>query len=134
MKFDSQNAADAARRSHAPTAARKGRTELKQALELQEICYLAAKEIHPSPSPVEKFSREDAVALASLVRAWGDCSNRIRILQGKPLPGTRKVGPEPAKPIRPKNKPPQLAMQVEAGAGGYVPIPANSGKPVTPKA
>jgi hypothetical protein len=33
-------------------------------------------------------SREDCTALAHVIRAWEGCTERIRILKGKPMPGS----------------------------------------------
>ncbi len=35
-----------------------------------------------------KVSREDATAVAQLVRAWESAQERVRIHRGRPLPGT----------------------------------------------
>jgi hypothetical protein len=103
--FTHANAADAAAKSHAE---RRGRSELKQALVLLDLAYKAALAIYPTLSLGEKLPRDDAMALASLLKSWDTISNRIRILRGKPLPGSRRPAPEPAKPKYPppKNRPP----------------------------
>jgi hypothetical protein len=56
------------------------------------------------------ISREDASAIASLVKAWESCQERIRIHRNKPLPGVLK--PEKSKPIR---KPKAVAPGVGVG-------------------
>ena len=35
-----------------------------------------------------KLTREDATAVAQLVRAWESAQERVRIHRGRPLPGT----------------------------------------------
>lgn len=35
-----------------------------------------------------KLTREDATAVAQLVRAWESAQERVRINRGRPLPGT----------------------------------------------
>jgi len=59
----------------------------------------------------KKISREDAIALTGLVRAWESCQERIRIHRNKPLPGSRRHAPERAKSAesKPRNLPPILA-------------------------
>ena len=46
-----------------------------------------------------KLSREDATAVAQLVRAWESAQERVRINRGRPLPGTLR--PKEKKPKRP---------------------------------
>jgi hypothetical protein len=41
-----------------------------------------------------KIAREDAQAIASLVKAWEACQERVRIHRGKPLPGTYRPKPQ----------------------------------------
>ena len=85
--FTRETAAAAARRSHAADSGRKLGNGLKQAAELQNLCYQAALGICPPLSRGAKFSREEALALAALVKGFDAMANRIRILRGKPLPG-----------------------------------------------
>jgi hypothetical protein len=117
--FTTANAADAAAKSH---AARKGHGELKQALVLKDLDYKAALAICPTLSPCEKLSRDDAMAMASLFRSWDLLSNRVRILRGKPLPGSRRPAPEPAKKASArtlfKNRPP-VTVGAIPGPKGY---------------
>jgi hypothetical protein len=103
--FTTVTATAAARKSH---AARGTRTELKQAIALQDLAYKAALSASLPLSREEKFSREDAVALAALLKSWDTLSNRVRILRGRPLPGSRRPPPEHPAPVRYplKNRPP----------------------------
>jgi hypothetical protein len=60
----------------------------------------------------KKISREDAIALTAIVRAWGSCQERIRVHRSKPLPGPRRPAPEPVKPMKqtkPEDLPPAFA-------------------------
>jgi hypothetical protein len=115
--FTTATAADAAAKSH---AARKGHGELKQALVLKDLAYKAALAICPTLSPCEKLPRDDAMALASLLKGYDAMCNRIRILRGKPLPGSRRPAPEPAEPKYPppKNLPP-VAVGAIPGPKGH---------------
>ena len=103
--FTAVAAAAAAVNSH---ASRRGRGELKQALALQDLAYKAAVEIGSPLSRGEKLSREDALVLPQFFKSWDTLSNRVRILCGKPLPGSRRPPPEVAKSAKPKprNLPP----------------------------
>src|SRR5205807_2742449 len=114
--FSSATASAAARNSH---ASRKAQKELSQASELQSLAYKAALAICPALSPGEKFPREDALALASVIKAWDAVANRIRILRGRPLPGSRRPAPEPLRAAsrrKPLNRPPVLPSQTMLSA------------------
>jgi hypothetical protein len=74
---------------------------LKQAYDLQDVLYLAAM------SRKEQCVKEDgklvvdnqtALSLARLATAWEVATDRVRILRGRPLPGSLK--PEKTKPRR----------------------------------
>jgi len=100
----------AAAKSHAS----RGRSELKQALALLDLTYDASLAICPALSLGEEFPRDDALALASLLKSWDTISNRVRIQRGKPLPGSRRPAAEPARPAKcaaPRNLPPSLRLQ-----------------------
>jgi hypothetical protein len=85
---------------------------VKQALALQDLAYKAALATGSALSPGEKFPREDAIALAALLKSWDTLSNRVRILRGKPLPGSRRPPATVAKSTerRPRNLPPAIGM------------------------
>ena len=111
MAFTHATAMQAAAKSH---AVRKGPSELKQATELQAAAYKLAKDICDAPSLSEKSSREKAILLPQLVRAWDTTTNRIRILRGRPMPGSKrpardepKMGRQRAAKV-PRNLPPVL--------------------------
>src|SRR5271169_4734406 len=102
--FTPATASQAAAKSH---AARKGPNQLKQALELQAAAYKLAMDVCDAPSLSEKSSREKALLLPPLVRAWDICTNRIRILRGRAMPGSKRPArdePKTAK-YKPKNVP-----------------------------
>jgi hypothetical protein len=104
--FTVANAAEAARKSQ---AARGSRKELHQALELQDLAYKAARSMCSGPSLGETLPREHAMALASLLKGWDSITNRVRILRGKPLPGSKRPAPDQAQAARrvpPRNRPP----------------------------
>ena len=108
-KFTSATAAAAAVKSH---ASRRGSGELKQALALQDLLYKAAQDIGSPLSRGENLSREAATTLAQLGKGWDTVSNRIRILRGKPLPGSRRPPATVARPTdyKPRNLPPPIPM------------------------
>ena len=76
------------------------------------------------------IGREDAAAIASLVKARAACQERIRIHRGKPMPGVLR--PEKAKPRKsfvsraskaeatpaPEPPDPQAAVKAKAAADG----------------
>jgi hypothetical protein len=110
--FNTATAAAAAVKSHACRGCRK---ELLQALELQDLAYEAAKAMCSGPSLGEKLPREDAMALASLLKGWDAITNRVRILRGKPLPGSKRPAPDQAQAARrvpPRNRPPVCGGQL----------------------
>jgi hypothetical protein len=117
-RFTIANAQEAARKSH---ASRHKRTDLKQALELQDLAYKAAVSMRVALSPGENFTREDSLAWAQMVKAWDMCADRARIFRGEPLPGSRRPVPEREKPSKiPMNKPPtleQIMRSVSPGPG-----------------
>lgn len=92
---------------------------MKQALALRDLTYNAALAICPALSLGEKLPRDDAMALASLLKGYDAMCNRIRILRGKPLPGSRRPAPEPAKPKYPppKNRPPVMVGAIPGPKG-----------------
>ena len=66
---------------------------LKQAYDLQDLAYDAAMSLRQSLTKEDgtlKITREDAQAIALVVKAWETGQERIRIHRDKPLPGTRR--------------------------------------------
>ena len=65
---------------------------LKQAYELQDLTFNAALALKESLSADGRLSvtRDDASAIASLIKALDSCQERIRIHRNKPLPGSLK--------------------------------------------
>ncbi len=122
--FTPATAAAAARKSHAAGNVPNG---LKQAIELQNLAFLAAMSIRRGLSPEGKISREDALALTNLVRAWESCQERIRIHRNKPLPGSCRHVAERVKPVngKPRNLPPEPARVLYAHMGT---VPSASGQ------
>ena len=107
--FTPATAAEAARRSHAPGSQRNS---LRQAAELQNFCYQLARGICAGPSLPVKSSREDALALAGLVKAWDAMANRIRILRGIPMPGSRRPQEKAERRRKPLNLPPDFSSHL----------------------
>jgi len=71
---------------------------LKQAYALQDFVFDATLALKRRLRNTGKLviGREDASAIASLVKAWEACQERIRIHRYKPMPGVLR--PEKAKP------------------------------------
>jgi hypothetical protein len=65
---------------------------LRQAYQLQDFVYEATLALKESRTFKEKLAinREDASAIASLIKAWESCQERIRIHRDKPMPGVLK--------------------------------------------
>lgn len=63
-----------------------------------------------------KVTREDATAVAQLVRAWESAQERVRINRGRPLPGT----------LRPKEK--GRRKSGRSAIGGPVVYPSPGGE------
>lgn len=85
---------------------------MHQALILQDLAYEAAVATGSALSRGEKLSREAALALPQLLKSWDTLSNRIRILRGKPLPGSRRPPATVARSTahRPRNLPPRMPV------------------------
>lgn len=95
-RFTPQNAAPMASLSHAPGNARE-ETPLKQALALQTALHdsgLLIRDDIASSNDDETRARL-LTSLASAARGWQAMQDQIRILKGKPLPGS----------LRPVSKP-----------------------------
>ena len=76
---------------------------LTQAYELRDLAANEAIAIAAEPAPSDPLVRSRrALALGTLVKAWDAASDRIRLLRGRPLPGSRRPGPpKPASSRRP---------------------------------
>src|SRR5947207_1857389 len=74
---------------------------LTQAYQLQDLVFDAAISLRNSlarEGGLLKIAREDASAIAALVKAWDSCQERIRIHRNKPLPGSFRPKPEKKRP------------------------------------
>jgi hypothetical protein len=67
-----------------------GRAQSYQVQELTFDCLMAMKSALTANGEL-KVTREDAAAVAQLVRAWESAQERVRINRGKPLPGTLPI-------------------------------------------
>ena len=72
---------------------RSGIHQVVQAANLQRLAYNAAEALGKelSKDGEMKVSREDALVLAQLVRAWDTAADRLRVLRGKGLPAAVKA-------------------------------------------
>jgi hypothetical protein len=84
-------------------------------MELEDLAYRAAMALCPTLSTSGKISREDAQALAALIKGYDTCANRVRILRNKPLPGSRRLAAEPRQARKPRHRclPPRLFPEDE---------------------
>lgn len=70
-----------------------------QALQLRNVAAAEAVALLSEPQPVSGQDRQRrAMAFTALVKAWEAACERMRIVNGTPLPGSRR--PSPAKPSR----------------------------------
>src|SRR5437667_7352668 len=68
---------------------------LRQAYELRNLAAREALEISMLKPPKHSQARlQRAKAIASLILAWETASDRVRILRGLPLPGSRRPAPQ----------------------------------------
>ena len=88
---------------------------LKQAYDLQDFTYAAALALRDSLRSRGKLviSRENATAIASLVKAWESCQERIRIHRNKPMPGV----------LRPENPKPRKRLMSPVSVQVVCPVP-----------
>jgi hypothetical protein len=76
---------------------------LKQAYELQDFTFEAAmslKDTLPREDGKLKIAREDAQAIAALVKSWESCQQRIQVHRRVPNPGSLKHDPKKPKARR----------------------------------
>lgn len=104
-QFNPQTAAQAAKLSHLNGKRKKKpkRTHtITQGTELQEALHRAGKRLDEDMPKVEDRSERAriACALASVAKGWQSMTDQLRILAGKPLPGSRR--PPPDQPKKPK--------------------------------
>ncbi len=71
----------------------------------------AGKETSESPEEPYVAGKIEAVTLYSLTRAWDTSLERLRILQQKPLPGSRRPAPDPIKAAA-KRKPANTMSEI----------------------
>jgi len=69
-----------------------------QGYRLRDFAADAAQELRAIPAPTLRDAALRASTLRSLASVWVDACDRIRILRGKPLPGSQK--PLPVRPSR----------------------------------
>ena len=69
---------------------------LTQAYQLRNLSSAQALDLGQAPATKLRDKLAKAQGFAALVKSWEITSDRIRIMRGHPLPGSRK--PEPRKP------------------------------------
>lgn len=108
------------RRKAAPVKARtQSKSQLNQALELQELLLRDAK------SP-----KTPANVRAQIARSWSALQDQVRILKGKPLPGSLR--PEKVKPkqVKVKTGPVEAEENSENNSPVPDPVPVQQPSPV----
>jgi hypothetical protein len=90
---------------------------LKQGYQLMDFAFDASMALRDSLHRNKgklAIGREDATAIAALIKSWELTAERVRILRGKPLPGSLR--PEQPK-ARKRSKPPPAAGVVSTAPG-----------------
>lgn len=89
------------------TAQQRPRKQTVQAAKLQRLTFEAALAFQDNLTTDGKLklTRDDATALAQLVRAWDVAADRLRVLRGRGLPASVRAStklssrPEPLQPV-----------------------------------
>ena len=78
----------------------RGSKTLKQAYQLQELAFNAAKQVLELPAANLDEADQRARSAANLIRAWESSVDRVRVIRGRPLPGSLRPVAKPRKPSR----------------------------------
>ena len=83
-----------------------------QALDLQSALHRAGKSLDEDMEQGEDRTERAriACALASVAKGWQSMTDQLRILAGKPLPGSRRPPPDQPKKARVKSAPKPAPM------------------------
>src|SRR5260370_23845443 len=74
---------------------------VREAFTVVQTVYKAISESSVSLSFTDpEVARDNAMALAGLIRGWDTALERLRILRGKPLPGSKRPAAEPPKRLK----------------------------------
>ena len=73
------------------------RIPVKQAFDLRDLAAILALELHNAQASTLQEKALRAQALRNLTNVWSDALERIRILRGRPLPGSLRPERKPAK-------------------------------------
>jgi hypothetical protein len=96
-------------RSSNPADFRYGNNKgLTQAYELRDLAIAEAKELRERALAEDETPSTRAQAISAMIRAWDVASSRIRVLRGRPLPGSLRPVSD-----KPKRKPQPLAPTEE---------------------
>lgn len=83
---------------------RKQNRGLAQAYDLRDLAAKEVEQLRQSPLAEDETLAHRAQAISAMIRAWDVASSRIRILRGRPLPGSLK--PQPRVRTKPAALPP----------------------------
>ena len=78
-------------------ALNSGNVGLTQAYALRNIAADEAMNLKDAPYDENETKSSRAQAICSLIRAWAEASSTIRIMRGKPLPGSLRPIAKPKK-------------------------------------
>ena len=91
------------------------RIPVRQAFDLRDLAALLALELYEQPAPDLASKALRAQALRNFTNVWSDALERIRILRGRPLPGSLRPERKPSKrkprasgPVPPPKQEPEL--------------------------
>ena len=101
-----------------PNGERIGNRGLTQSYLLRDIAANAAIELGKTPIQDGETAAQRASALASLIRAWDAASERMRLIRGRPLPGTLSAAERRERNKRPaqKRSEPRASIQLSSHA------------------
>lgn len=113
--FTSEQATQASARGKITLALASKKTLMKHAARIEEITFEALEELSAAGDDQDQSEevRARAGAIANVVRGWDAACERIRILRGEPMPGSRRPAPEKEKQPKRKgvNRPPARPME-----------------------
>lgn len=118
----------------AKIAGDKGKSHSKRRLinhahTIEQMAFEELEGMRESPPPADDAAKRDrASALSNLVRSWDTALERLRVLRGEALPGSRRPAPDlpKTKKSRPANRPPSAPKAQEA------PTPGPANPPISP--
>jgi hypothetical protein len=101
------------------------RIPVRQAFDLRDLAALLALELHDQAAPDLASKALRAQALRNLTNVWSDALESIRILRGRPLPGSLRPERKPSK-RKPRSAGPVGDAKSKAPEQPQPPAPGNA--------